>query len=130
MINRIWATLLSYVTTAASYSQAVYLPASAFAQALVLSIEQSQAFATAIEGQFQVANSLLTATIFTLDKRRFGQTVKLEVGWTLRRIDTGVAIWQESIVSELLEGNVQMATEGATRNHIEHALGKISKLNL
>jgi hypothetical protein len=54
----------------------------------------------------------------------------LEVGWTLRRSDNGLVAWQESIVSEFTEGNVQVATEGAARNNIAQALGKISKLDL
>jgi hypothetical protein len=73
---------------------------------------------------------LLTATLFALNKRVFGRTVKLEVGRTLSRIDTGVVTWQESIVSEYSEGNVQVATEGAARSNIAQALAKISKLNL
>jgi len=72
---------------------------------------------------------MLTATLFTLNKRVFGRTVKLEVGWTLRRIDTGVLVWQEAIVSEYSKGNVQTATEGTARNNIAQAFGKISKLN-
>jgi hypothetical protein len=103
---------------------------SAFAQALVQSIERSQTFAKVIEGQSTGGDYLLTATLFSMDKRVFGRTVKLEVGWTLRRIDTGVVAWQESIVSEYTEGNVQVATEGAARNNIAQALGKISRLNL
>jgi len=107
-----------------------HIPNSAFAQALIQSIERSQTFAKVVEGQSQAADFLLTATLFTLDKRVFGRTVKLEVGWTLRRIDTGVIAWQEAIVSEYSEGNVQTATEGAARSNIAQALGKISKLNL
>lgn len=107
-----------------------HIPNSAFAQALIQSIERSQTFAKVVEGQSQAADFLLTATLFTLDKRVFGRTVKLEVGWTLRRIDTGVVAWQEAIVSEYSEGNVQTATEGAARSNIAQALGKISKLNL
>ena len=103
---------------------------SAFAQALVQSIERSQTFAKVFEGQSKAADYLLTATLFSLDKRAFGRTVRLEVGWTLRRSDTGVVAWQESIVSESTEGNVQVATEGAARNNIAQALGKISRLNL
>jgi hypothetical protein len=103
---------------------------SVFAQALILSIERSQTFAKVVEGQSPVGDYLLTATLFTLDKRVFGRTLKPEVGWTLRRIDTGVIAWQESIVSEYSEDNVQVATEGAARTNIAQAPGKISKLNL
>jgi hypothetical protein len=107
-----------------------HIPNSAFAQALVQSIERSQTFAKVVEGQSQAADYLLTATLFTLDKRVFGRTVKLEVGCTLRRSDNSVIAWQESIVSESTQGNVQVATESAARNNIVQALGKISKLNL
>jgi hypothetical protein len=106
------------------------IPNSAFAQALVLSIEQSQTFARVIKEESLAADFLLTATLFALDKRVFGRAVKLEVGWILRRRNNGIVTWQESIVSESTEGNMQVATEGAARNNIVQALTKISKLNL
>jgi len=121
------------IVTGGQKSEAVgrpHITNSAFAQALVQSIERSHIFAEAIEGQSQAGDYLLTATLFTLDKRAFGETVKLEVGWILRRIDTGVVVWQEAIVSEHTEGSVQVATEGAARKNIAQAVGKISKLNL
>lgn len=107
-----------------------HIPNSAFAQALVQSINRSLTFAKVVEGQSKEGDYLLTATLFSMDKQVFGRTVKLEIGWTLRRIDTGAVAWQESIVSEYTEGNVQVATEGAARNNIAQALGKIAKLNL
>jgi hypothetical protein len=57
-----------------------HIPNSAFAQALVQSIERSQTFAKVVEGQSQVGDYLLTANLFTLDKRVFGRTVKRKVG--------------------------------------------------
>jgi len=68
--------------------------------------------------------------VHRLDKRLFGRTVKLEIDWILRRIDMGATAWKESIVSQYTEGNAHVATEGAARNNMAQALGKISKLNL
>jgi len=107
-----------------------HIPNSAFAQALVESIAKSQTFSRVIEGQSKGEDYLLTATLFSLDKLVFGWTVKLEAGWTLRRAGTGAIVWQESLTSEFSEFNVQLATEGAARNNIAQALGKISRLNL
>jgi len=59
----------------------------------------------------------------------FGQTVKLEAGWTLRRTASREVVSRESIISESTHSNVQVATEGAARNNIAQALAKISKLN-
>jgi hypothetical protein len=53
-----------------------------------------------------------------MDKRVFGQTVKLEAGWTLRRGATGAVVWRESIVSATSHSNFQLATEDAARNNI------------
>jgi len=73
---------------------------------------------------------LLAATLFSIDKRIFGETVKLEAGWTLRRGGSAVNVWQESIVSEYTGANVKLATEGAAKNNIAAGLAKISKLTL
>jgi len=106
------------------------IPDSAFARALIDSITNSQTFSKVVEGQSTGENYLLTVTLFSMDKRVFGRTVRLEVGWTLRRGDTGAIVWQESIITEYTVFNVQVATEGAARNNIAQGLGKISKLNL
>jgi hypothetical protein len=102
----------------------------AFARALVESIARSQTFSKVVEDQSKEEDYLLSVTLFSMDKRAFGDTVKLEIGWTLRRADTQALTWQESITSEYTDSNVQIATEGAARNNIAQALGKISRLNL
>lgn len=105
-----------------------HIPNSAFAQALVESIIKSKTFARVADGQGE--EYLLTVTLFSIDKRVFGQTVKLEAGWTLRRTGSSANVWQESIVSEYTAANVKLATEGAARNNIAEGLAKISKLTL
>jgi ABC-type transport auxiliary lipoprotein component len=102
----------------------------AFTQALIASIGKSRTFAKVIEDQNPTEDYRLTVTLFTLDKRVFGQAVTLEAGWTLRRATTGAIVWRESIVSQSAEGNFQQATEAAARNNIAEGLAKISKLNL
>jgi hypothetical protein len=101
----------------------------AFTQALIASIIKSRTFSKVIEEQNQFADFQLIVTLFSTDKRSFGQTVKLEAGWTLRRVSTSAIVWRESIVSESTDSNFQVATEGAARNNIAQALAKISKLN-
>jgi hypothetical protein len=102
----------------------------AFSQALIASITKSRTFSKVIEDQSPSEDFLLTVTLFSMDKRVFGQTVKLEAGWTLRRAATGEIVWRESIVSESTHSNFQVATEAAARNNMAQALAKISKLNL
>lgn len=103
---------------------------SAFTQALVESILKSRTFSKVIEGQSQGEDYLLTVTLFSMDKRVFGRSVKLEAGWTLRRADTRTVVWRESILSENTDSDVKVATEGAARNNIAQGLAKISKLDL
>ena len=107
-----------------------HIPNSAFAQALTDSIIQSQTFSRVVDEKSRGAEYLLTVTLFSIDKRIFGQTVKLEAGWTLRRGGSAVNVWQESIVSEYTGANVKSATEGAAKNNIAAGLAKISKLTL
>jgi hypothetical protein len=102
----------------------------AFAQALIASIAKSRTFSNVIEDQSPTEDYRLTVTLFTLDKRVFGQAVTLEAGWTLRRGATDAIVWREAIVSQSAEGNFQKATEAAARNNIAEGLAKISKLNL
>jgi hypothetical protein len=110
-----------------------------FAQALVESINNSQTFSKVIPGSG--ANYLLTAQIVSLEQPTFGLSflVKMEVGWTLKRIDTGKTVWQESIQSEFTATTgdafigakrLRLATEGAARNNISAGLAKISRLDL
>jgi len=100
-----------------------------FAQALIFSIAKSRTFSKVVEDQSS-ADYRLTVTLFTLDKRVFGQAVALEAGWTLRRAATDAIVWRESIVSQSAEGNFQEATEAAARNNIAEGLAKISRLDL
>lgn len=102
----------------------------AFTQALIASIAKSRIFSKVIEDQTPAEDYRLTVTLFSLDKRVFGQTVTLEAGWTLRRAATGAIVWRESIVSESAEGNFQQSTEAAARNNIAEGLARISKLKL
>ena len=103
---------------------------STFSQALTESITKSRTFSRVIEDQNQRADYLLTVTLFSMDKRVYGRTVKMEAGWTLRRADAGTVVWQESVISEYTDTNIILATEGAARNNIAQGLGKISKLGL
>jgi hypothetical protein len=107
-----------------------HIPNSAFARALAESITQSQTFSRVIDEQGSGEEYLLTVTLFSIDKRIFGQTVKLEAGWTLRRGSSAVNVWQESIVSEYTGANVKLATEGAAKNNIAEGLKRISRINL
>lgn len=107
-----------------------HIPNPAFTQALIHSILRSQTFAKVVEGQSKGEDFVLTVTLFSMDKRVFGHTVRLEAGWTLQRADVGAIAWQESITSEFNDANVQLATEGAARNNIVQGLAKISRLNL
>jgi len=121
------------IVTGGQESEAVgrpHIQNDAFARALVESIVRSQTFSKVVEDQSKGEDYLLSVTVFSLDKRVFGRTVKLEIGWTLRRADTQALTWQESITSEYTDSNVQIATEGAARNNIVQALEKISRLNL
>lgn len=107
-----------------------HIPNSAFTQALTESIIKSQTFSRVVDDKSSGAEYLLAVTLFSIDKRIFGQTVKLEAGWTLRRGGSAVNVWQESIVSEYTGANVKLATEGAAKNNIAAGLAKISKLTL
>jgi hypothetical protein len=101
---------------------------SAFAQALTESITKSRTFSRVVEDQSQKGDYLLTVTLFSMDKRVFGRTVRMEAGWTLQRADAGSVVWQESIISEHRNADIRLATEGAARNNIAQGLRRISKL--
>jgi hypothetical protein len=111
----------------------------AFTQALTDSIVKSQTFSKVIQGSG--ADYLLTVTLFGMEQPSFGFsfTVKMEVGWTLKRADNGKTVWQDSIKSEFtatvgdsFSGRTRLrhATEGAARNNISAGLARISELNL
>jgi hypothetical protein len=101
-----------------------------FTQALVTSITKTRTFAKAVTDQASSADYLLTVTIISLDKRLFGDAVRMEAGWIVRRVTTGTIVWRESVISEATHNNFQRATEAAARNNIAQALAKISKLDL
>jgi hypothetical protein len=110
-----------------------------FTRALVDSINASKVFSTVVPGP--AGNYLLTVQMFDLTQPTFGLTyvVKMEAGWTLKRADTGKAVWQESIASQhtattadafVAVERLRIATEGAARNNIAAGLAKISQLDL
>jgi len=110
-----------------------------FSQALVESITKSQTFSRVVEGKG--GNYLLSVILSELEQPSFGFTftVKMEAGWTLRRMDGGKIVWQESIRSEgtattsdafAAVTRLRMATEFAAKNNIAAGLAKISQLNL
>ena len=108
-------------------------------QALTAAINQSKAFSRVVQGAG--GDYLLTVNLFSMEQPSFGLsfTVKLETGWTLKRVDTGAVVWQEAIKSEhtattsdafAAVTRIRLATEGAARNGIAQGLAKISKLTL
>jgi hypothetical protein len=110
-----------------------------FQQALVESITKSQTFSRVVEGTG--GDYVLSVILFSVDQPSIGFdfTVKMEAGWTLKRANTGVTVWQEAIRSvytattdDAFAGvtRLRLATEGAARNNIAEGLSKISKLNL
>ena len=108
-----------------------------FKQALLDAMNKSQIFSRVVEGN--AGDYWLTVTLFSLEQPLFGFsfTVKMEAGWTLKRVADGVVVWQESIKSEYTATiedafvgatRLRLATEGAARNNISQGLSKISKL--
>lgn len=106
--------------------------------ALSDAINTSQAFnnVKAEGGDYQ-----LTVQIFNETHPAFGIsfTSKIEMGWTLKRTDTGAVVWQESIKSEHTTGGgeafsgaerVKMAVSGAIRDNISAGLSHIGTLSL
>ncbi len=102
------------IVTGGQESEAVgrpHIQNDAFARALVESIVRSQTFSKVVEDQSKGEDYLLSVTVFSLDKRVFGRTIKLDIAWTLRRADTQALTWQESITSEYTDSNVRIATD-------------------
>lgn len=106
--------------------------------ALSDAITASQAFANVKPdgGDYQ-----LTVQIFNESHPAFGIsfTSKIEMGWTLKRADTGAVVWQESIQSEHTTGGteafsgaerVKMSVVGAIKNNISIGLSRIATLSL
>lgn len=106
--------------------------------ALSNAITASQAFAKV---QREGSNYQLTVQVFNESHPAFGVsfTSKLEMGWTLKRADTGAVVWQESIKSEHTTGGleafsggerVKMAIAGAIKSNINTGLSRIAALPL
>jgi hypothetical protein len=83
----------------------------------------------------------LAVQIFNLQYPMFGvsMTSKIEIGWTLKRQDTGAVVWQEAITTEHTTGGTEafvgaerlkMSIAGAIRKNIAAGLQKISALTL
>jgi hypothetical protein len=111
----------------------------ALRQAVVDAINGTKTFSSVVNGKN--GDYLLNVNIFNLAQPMFGMafTVKMEMGWTLKRVDTGAVVWQEMIksehtatVSDAFVGatRLKMATEGAARNNVAAGLGKLSALSL
>ncbi len=101
-------------------------------------IVASKAFADVKQdgGEYQLA-----VQIFNLQYPMFGvsMTSTIEIGWTLKRADTGAVVWQESITTEHTTGGTEafvgaerlkMSVAGAIRKNIATGLQKISALTL
>ncbi|QWV94894.1 hypothetical protein KP004_06870 [Geomonas oryzisoli] len=110
-----------------------------FSKALMAAITKAGTFSRVVEGR--QGDYLLSVMIFSIEQPVFGMafTVKMEAGWTLKRIATGETVWQESIKSEhtsttgdafIGATRMRLATEGAGRKNISQGLAKISKLGL
>ena len=108
-----------------------------FKQALLDAINKSKLFSGVVEGN--AGDYSLTVTLFNLEQPLLGFsfTVKMEAGWTLKRISDGVVVWQKSIKSEhtatvgdafAAVTRLRLATEGAAKNNISQGLSEISKL--
>lgn len=83
----------------------------------------------------------LTVQLFNESHPAFGIsfTSKIEMGWTLKRADTGTVVWQEAIKSEHTTGGteafsgaerVKMAMTGAIKKNISAGLSRIATLQL
>ncbi|WP_305821196.1 hypothetical protein [Massilia brevitalea] len=71
----------------------------------------------------------LTVQVFSVNSPSFGisMTSKIEMGWTLKRADTGAVVWQQSVQSEHTTGGgeafvgaerAKMSIAGAIRKNI------------
>jgi hypothetical protein len=130
------------IVTGGSETSAMWKPQISdedFSLTLTEAINSSEAFSKVIQGAG--ADYLLYVAIFTIEQPLFGAsfTVKMEIGWTLKRADNKVTVWQESIKSEhtttMSEAfaavtRLRLATEGAARENIAAGLARISKLTL
>jgi hypothetical protein len=110
-----------------------------FAKALTEAITESRTFSRVV--QDNGADYLLTVSIISIEQPSFGLSfqVKMEAGWTLKRVETDTVVWQESIVSDYTATpgdafaavkRLRLATEGAAKNNIAEGLSRISRLSL
>jgi hypothetical protein len=106
--------------------------------ALSAAISDSKAFASVKPegGDYQ-----LTVQVFNESHPMMGIsfTSKLEMGWTLKRVDGGAVVWQEVIKSEHTTGGteafsgaerVKMSVAGAIKKNISSGLSRIATLPL
>jgi hypothetical protein len=107
--------------------------------ALNQAINESKLFSQVIKGNG--GDFILTANVFNINQPMFGMamTVKMEVGWTLKRASDDKTVWQEAIRSEHTSTpgeafagvtRVRLATEGAVKNNIADAMSKLAALSL
>lgn len=87
------------------------------------------------------ADYLLETGIFSIDQPYGGldMTVKMEVAWILRRMNSGEVVWRKAIKSEVTKTvgdafvggtRIKMATEGAIRENISVGVSELSKVKL
>ncbi|MDN4060707.1 hypothetical protein QPK31_21065 [Massilia sp. YIM B02769] len=78
----------------------------------------------------------LTVQVFSVNSPAFGisMTSKVEMGWTLKRADTGAVVWQQSINTEHTTGGgeafvgaerVKMSIAGAIKKNIAQGVERI-----
>lgn len=107
--------------------------------AVVSAINQTKTFSKVVEDKS--GDYILNVNIFNVTQPTFGFsfTVTMEMGWTVKRADTGAVVWQEAIKSEHTATTsdafagvtrLKMATEGAVRNNVAQGLTKLSALSL
>jgi len=127
------------VAGGAETSDRVAISNASLEAALHQAISESGLFSQVVKGNG--GDYLLTANIFSLNQPMFGMamTVKLEAGYTLKRLADSKVVWQEAIRSEHTSTpgeafagvtRVRLATEGAVKNNIAEALSKIAALAL
>ena len=127
------------VSGGAETSDLVAVSNASLEAALHQAIRESSLFSQVVKGNG--GDYLLTANVFGLHQPMFGMamTVKLEAGYTLKRMADNKVVWQEAIRSEHTSTpgeafagvtRVRLATEGAVKNNIGEALSKIAALAL
>lgn len=110
-----------------------------FAEALSAAITRSKVFSAVVQGKG--GKYQLDVVLVSMTQPSFGTsfTVSMEAGWSLRRSDSGAAVWQASVkskhtatVGDAFVGveRLRLATEGAAKNNIKQGLEQISALNL